>query len=124
MEHEQPSHHHTGLDHAALINQLLSCEIACETCGASCLDEEDVTPMAYCIELNRDCAEVCSLAARLLIRRSEFSHDFLAFCEKICRHCAEECGMHQHEHCKKCAAECIKCAEACHAHHHGAVVLN
>ena len=80
--------------------------------------------MAHCIELDRDCAEVCFLAAKLLIRDSEFSHEFLAFCEKICRHCAEECGKHEHEHCKKCAEECRKCAEACHAHHHGTVTLN
>src|ERR1700712_286435 len=123
MEHEQPSHHHTGHKHGALIQQLLDCATACENCAASCLDEADVTPMAHCIELDRDCAEVCALAARLLIRQSEFSHEFLAFCEKVCRLCAEECGMHEHEHCKKCAAECNKCAEACHAHHHGTVEL-
>ena len=124
MEHEQSSHHHTGHKHGALIEQLLACATACENCGASCLDEQDVTPMAHCIELDRDCSEVCSLAARLLIRQSEFSHEFLAFCEKICRHCAEECGKHEHEHCKKCAEECTKCAEACHAHHHGTVTLS
>ena len=123
MEHEQVSHHHTGHQHEALINQLLACAAACENCGASCLDEQDVTPMAYCIELDRDCAEVCLLAARLLMRQSEFSHEFLAFCEKICRHCAKECDQHQHEHCKACATACFNCAEACHAHHHGAVLL-
>ena len=124
MEHEQPAHHHSGHKHGALIQQLLNCATACENCGASCLDEQDVTPMAHCIELDRDCAEVCFLAAKLLIRDSEFSHEFLAFCEKICRHCAEECGKHEHEHCKKCAAECLACAEACHAHHHGTVELS
>lgn len=124
MEHEQPGHHHSGHKHEALIQQLLACATACENCAASCLDETDVTPMAHCIETDRNCADVCSLAAKLLIRDSEFAHDFLAFCEKVCRHCAEECGKHEHEHCKRCAEECRKCAEACHAHHHGTVELN
>ena len=40
-----------------------------------------------------------------------------ALCEKACRHCAEECSKHGHEHCKVCAEKCTQCAEACHAHH-------
>ena len=124
MEHPISGHHHSGHQHYALIQQLLECATACEYCAASCLDEEDVTAMAHCIELDRDCAEICSLGARLLIRDSELSHEFLAFCEKACRVCAEECGKHNHEHCKHCAEECNKCAEACHAHHHGVVTLD
>lgn len=117
MEHQQSSHHHSGHKHAALIEQLLNCAEACENCGASCLDEEHVTPHAHCIELDRDCADICFLAAKLLIRDSELAHDFLTICEKACRLCAEECSRHEHEHCKKCAEECIKCADACHEHH-------
>ncbi len=124
MEHQQSSHHHTGRHHEEVILQLQRCITACEACASLCLDEDDVTPMAHCIELDRDCSDVCTLAANLLIRASEYSHEFLAFCEKVCRACAEECSKHEHEHCKKCAAECTKCAEACHDHHQGKVILN
>lgn len=117
MEHSQMQHHHSGHKHGALIQQLLDCAAACENCAASCLDETDVSSMAHCIELDRDCADLCFLGARLLIRDSEFGHEFLALCEKACRHCAEECEKHHHEHCKKCAEACQKCAEGCHAHH-------
>lgn len=117
MEHQKTEHHHSGHQYEALIQQLLACATACENCAASCLDEHDVTPMAHCIELDRDCAELCYTAARLLTRDSEFAHELLALCEKACRHCAEECSKHEHEHCKKCAKECTQCAEACHAHH-------
>ena len=117
MEHQQSGHHHSGHKHGALIQQLLACATACENCAASCLDEKDVTAIAHCIELDRDCADVCFLAAQLLTRDSEFAHEFLAVCEKVCRQCAEECGKHQHEHCKRCAEECRKCADACHEHH-------
>ena len=116
MEHVQQNHHHSGHKHSALIQQLLDCATACENCAASCLDEQDVTPMAHSIEINRDCAEICYLAAKLLTRDSEFAHELLALCEK-------ECSKHEHEHCKICAEKCKKCAEACHAHH-GKVQLN
>lgn len=73
--------------------------------------------MAHCIELDRDCAEICFLAAKLLLRDSEISHKFLAVCEEACRKCAEECGMHDHDHCKRCAEACRRCEQACHEHH-------
>lgn len=117
MEHVQTGHHHSGHKHGALIQQLLDCATACENCAASCLDEQDVTMMTHCIEIDRDCADFCYLAARLLTRDSEYSHEFLAICEKACRHCAEECSKHEHKHCKICEEKCTQCAEACHAHH-------
>lgn len=116
MEHEKPQHHHSGHKHGALIEKLLNCATACENCAASSLEEEDVTAMAHCIETDRDCAELCFMAAKLFIRDSEYAHELLTVCEKACRHCAEECGKHEHEHCKKCAEHCIQCADACHAH--------
>jgi hypothetical protein len=111
------SHNHTGHQHAQLIDTLLECAQACEKCMAACLDEDDVTSMAHCIELDRDCSEICILGAKLLIRASEISHKFLLMCEEACRSCMEECSKHEHEHCKACAEACRKCAEACHAHH-------
>ena len=41
---------------------------ACETCAASCLREDDVKMMARCIELDRDCADICAMAACLMTR--------------------------------------------------------
>lgn len=118
MEHPQPSHHHSGHQHESLIQTLLECARACEQCAASCLDEDNVTPMAHCIELDRDCAEICYLGAKLLLRQSEISHKFLVICEEACRECAEECSMHQeHDHCKRCAEACRRCEQACHEHH-------
>lgn len=115
MDH-QKSHHHSGHNHSELIQQLFECAIACEKCMTACL-EEDATSMAHCIELDRDCSEICFLAIKLLQRDSEFGHSFLAVCEEACRACAEECNKHEHDHCKACAEACIKCADACHAHH-------
>lgn len=116
MEHLQPNHHHSGHKHGALIAQLLDCAEACETCASSCLDEIDVTPMAHCIEIDRDCADICILAAKLLARDSEFVHGLLATCEKACSRCADECSKHDHMHCIRCGEIAEMCAQACHMH--------
>lgn len=104
-------------NHTALISKLLACFAACENCATECLKEEDVKMMAGCIALDRDCADICSEAARLLQRNSVIAHQYLLLCEEICRLCAAECSKHQHQHCQDCAKACMECAEACHAHH-------
>ncbi|QPH37673.1 four-helix bundle copper-binding protein [Pedobacter endophyticus] len=101
----------------ALIQTLLDCALACEYCASSCLQEDDVKMMADCIKLDRDCSDICMLAARLLQRDSNIARQYLLLCEEICRACAAECAKHEHEHCKQCAEACQKCAEACHANH-------
>lgn len=100
-----------------LIQKLLACTLACENCATACLGEEDVKMMAACIKLDRDCADMCSLAARLLQRDSDIALQFLLLCEEICRKCGAECGQHEHDHCQKCADACNTCADACHAYH-------
>lgn len=110
-------HHHKDLQDDALVQTLIDCARACEYCATACLSEEDVKMMARCIALDRDCADLCFQAARLLERNSEVGHAFLSVCEQICRLCAEECGKHDHEHCRACAEACRACAEACHQHH-------
>ena len=116
-EPQKPAHHHSGHQHQQLIDQLLHCAQHCEMNAAACLDDDNVTPVAHCIELSRDCADICILSARLLLRDSESAHQMLAECEAACRLCADECGKHEHEHCKRCAEACKNTAEACHAHH-------
>lgn len=104
-------------NHEALISKLLDCALACENCASACLQEDDVKAMAACIKLDRDCADICIMGARLLKRGSDVAHQFLVLCEEICRMCGEECNRHEHWHCKDCAAACIACADACHEHH-------
>jgi len=100
-----------------LIQALLDCALACEHCASSCLKEEDINMMIDCIKLDRDCADICTQAARLLQRDSVIAHQYLLLCEEICRLCAAECGKHDHEHCRQCAIACEECADACHANH-------
>jgi hypothetical protein len=105
----------TLASHKELQQKLINCALACEECEAACLNEDNITLLARCIELDRDCADICLQAARLLKRESEIGDDYLLVCEKMCRMCAEECRKHNHEHCRVCADECDACADACHA---------
>jgi len=96
---------------------ILNCAMACEYCATACLKEEDVKNMTDCIALDRDCADVCILAAKLLKRDSSIAKQYLLLCEEICRMCADECSKHEHDHCRQCVEACLTCAEACHIHH-------
>ena len=101
-------------ENKSLIEALIACAIECERCATSCLLEEDVKMMVKCIQLDRDCADVCLLTAKLLSRDSEHGMHLLKECAEVCNKCATECEKHKHmEHCAKCAEACKKCAEQC-----------
>lgn len=97
------------------IEACIRCAHACEHCAQSCLSESDVTPMAACIRIDRDCAEMCWSAAAFMSRGSLFIEDVCDVCAKICDACAAECGKHDMEHCQKCAEACQRCAQECRA---------
>ncbi|PTY08116.1 four-helix bundle copper-binding protein [Opitutaceae bacterium EW11] len=89
------------------------CAAECEHCATACLGEENVKMMARCIQLDRTCADVCSLAAREMARGSEFAERICGLCAEICEACAAECAKHQADHCQRCAQACRDCAEEC-----------
>jgi hypothetical protein len=96
-----------------LLEKLWACAAACEYCADQCLGEDNVEMMERCISLDRDCADMCVLTARFAARESEFIKKMLQECMNLCNACAEECGKHEHEHCKRCAEACRQCEEAC-----------
>lgn len=76
--------------------------------------------MAECVRLNRDCAEICWLAAGLMSRGSRFAGVICELCAEVCEACGRECGKHKHDHCQQCADACRNCAKVTV---HGASVL-
>jgi len=60
-----------------------NCALVCEACASACLREENVQAMARCIELDRDCADMCALAARLMSRQSELAKSFVHCVQKF-----------------------------------------
>src|SRR3546814_10011933 len=79
-------------NYQSCIQACSNCALVCETCAASCLREDDVKMMARCIELDRDCADMCAIAAVLMTRDSAYAKAFCKLCAQVCRACAEECG--------------------------------
>ncbi|QDA61682.1 four-helix bundle copper-binding protein [Hymenobacter jejuensis] len=102
----------TKLDHT-ILSVLNRCVAACENCATSCLQEPHVQMMVQCILLDRDCADICALTARLVARHSPHAKHVMRECVEVCRLCYDECSKHQHEHCQKCAEACKACADAC-----------
>lgn len=96
-----------------LIETLLLCAAECNRCMAACLDEEDVSMMARCIELDVDCAELCTTTAGFVARNSESADTLVALCAEVCKACGDECIKHEAEHCQQCAAVCHECASIC-----------
>jgi hypothetical protein len=103
----------TQTHNETLIRKLTECALECHKCMAACLEEEDVSMMARCIELDLDCAEICTTTAAYVVRNSESMATLLAICGEICKACAEECQKHDAAHCQQCAAVCFECAELC-----------
>lgn len=99
------------------IDACLQCATDCIHCENACLDEKNVNDLVRCIRLDRECADICLLTAKMLAGNTEFSKEISMMCANICEACAEECQNHaQHmDHCRICAESCSKCAEECKA---------
>lgn len=98
---------------ASCIEACNACADACDHCAVACLAEADPKPMARCIALDIDCAQICRVASAFMARGSELVNSFCALCADICEACAEECERHSMEHCKQCAQACRQCTEEC-----------
>ena len=103
-------------EYQSCIEACYECATECFHCENACLEEKNAKELVQCIRLNRDCADVCLLAAKIMSSGSSFANEICGLCASVCDSCAEECEKHSHmEHCKKCAEACRKCAEECRA---------
>jgi len=109
-EGDFPMAHH---EHRSCIDACVECAQECEHCADACLSEPDVSRMAECIRLDRDCAEICWAAAGYMSRGSHFLNDVCRVCADVCDACAAECEKHEADHCRRCAEACHPCAEEC-----------
>lgn len=51
------------------------CMQACEECLTSCMKEPDIQARVKCMQLLRDCADICSFASQYMSRNSQFAKD-------------------------------------------------
>lgn len=90
-----------------------SCANACERCVTLSLSEKDLGLHVRCMQLARDCADICRLSAALMLRESEHASALCHLCKDVCLACADECVQHDRRHCQECARTCQVCADAC-----------
>ncbi|WP_062016123.1 four-helix bundle copper-binding protein [Aureimonas sp. AU4] len=91
------------------------CSLFCTSCADACLAE--AMDMRQCVRTCLDCADICASASHLAVRRTgqnvAILRAQLGLCIQACETCAQECGKHDHEHCRLCATMCRECAEDC-----------
>jgi len=102
----------------ACVRACQECATACLQCATACLQEAEPKPMARCIALDLECADICALAAASMARGGEHMQAICALCATACSGCAAECKKHSMDHCKRCAQACERCAQACLAMAH------
>ncbi len=93
----------------------MECALACSACADSDL-ARDANAMRTCIRTCMDCADLCSVTAKLLSRpapRGSAWEKVVLACAALCAECARECGQHDHVCCQECAAACRACEQAC-----------
>lgn len=97
-----------------LIAYLDECEEECLSGVNHSLEEGgDFVKKAHMVWL-MDCADICDLAKRYVLRDSEYAGDILNLCSLICEDCAESCDTYfNDEHMVHCAEVCRNCAAAC-----------
>lgn len=86
-------------------------------CADACLHEDDIASMRRCIQLDLDCATICTATAQILSRPGPAGDVWRRMVETCARACAEsaaECEKHDRsKHCMECANACRRCEMAC-----------
>ena len=102
------------------VQSLNECASTCTICADACLSERMVAELVRCIRLNQDCADICAVTARLLLRsgaepQGSMLRHIVEACAAACQACGQECASHaqMHEHCRICAEACRRCEEVC-----------
>ncbi len=96
------------------IEACFDCAESCEACATACLREADVKRLSRCIQLLRDCADICVLSGQYMSRDSEYAKNMCRVCADVCDACGAECEKHKSmEHCRICAESCRTCADEC-----------
>lgn len=111
-EHAHADHEHF----AKCAKACADCQVMCDSCFHHCAalvakgKKEHVKSMHACV----DCADFCSLAARLSARHSQFAVTACVGCAKTCDECAAECEKFKDDkHMADCAKSCRECAKSC-----------
>ncbi len=95
-------------------NCLESSQICIQTID-HCLTKGGEHAEAKHIKLLQDCADLCELSARFMLRNSDFHSQICKTCAEICTACADNCEAMavSDTEMKACAEACKKSAASC-----------
>ncbi|PLR82238.1 ferredoxin [Bacillus canaveralius] len=103
------------MEHMGLVKTIQDCEITCEHMGTMVLRMSDVHARRNQLLLLRDCADICTLSAKLIARNSYVEKSVAELCAHICEICGNECLKFPDSHSQRCAQICLHCAQQCRA---------
>jgi hypothetical protein len=103
---------------AACVAAQAECAQACLACVDACLAERASEPVQRCVARALDCADLCEVAGRLLLRPHAphvlVLQQLLDLVALACQVCAGECApqVESHDPYRVCRESCLRCAEA------------
>lgn len=96
----------------SLLKTLQNCEATCEQMITHLLSIQDSNRSKQ-IELLRDCADICGLAAKYVDRKSAIAKHCAKMCAMIFQTCGNECSKFSDQESQMCAQHCLNCAKEC-----------
>lgn len=96
------------------IQNCVQCAQVCEQMIQHCLSKGGMHSEPSHIRLLQDCADICAVSAKFMMRESKLHPKTCGVCAEACLVCAEDCDrMSDDEMMKMCADVCRRCAESC-----------
>ena len=96
-----------------LVRMLNHCYATCEQMAAHIKRQCDVQQRVSQLASLSDCADICCLTAKFVLRDSKYAKDCAKLCACICDGCARECMGFPDAESQHCAQICMDCARHC-----------
>ena len=110
MQHD----HTSNSSMAACIDTCTNCRAVCIQTVNHCLTKGGKHADAKHIRALLDCADMCDVAARFMLRESSSHAEVCRACAAVCNACASSCeAMADDDDMKRCAEVCRECAKSC-----------
>ena len=94
-----------------------NCVVAAEMCERllqHCLAKGGIHAEQRHVRILQDCAEICAMSARFMIRDSNLHHLTCQLCAEACLTCAQDCDrFSDDEMMRACVEVCRRCADSC-----------
>ena len=105
--------HEMHLPHEMLVKTIQDCEAICEHMIHHLMMRPDFEMRKRQIALLHDCADICTLTAKYIARKSIFSKHMANLCAFVCDNCGNECEKFPDMESQHCAHICMNCAKEC-----------